>query len=520
MLQTLDAPTVRRWLERAADLVGRERSALDAMNVFPVADGDTGTNLTVTLRAAADAAGRLPAPADLAGALRAVATAALRAARGNSGVILAQLLRGLADAAAADARGLRSGPAGGWDAPALRRALTQAADAAWAAVAVPVEGTMLSVARAVATAAARDTSPDLAGVLQTAAAAARSALQRTPSQLPVLAEHGVVDAGARGLVLVLESLLQVVTGDAPTWNPPAPGEPMHRHPSSAGGPAYEVMYLLQLAPDREPGRLVDSMRAQLAPLGDSLVVADDGAGLWSVHVHVDDVGAAIEVGAAAAAGGGRMEQVRVTRFGPADAPDAPAARAVVVAEADLLGAARSVFAGEDVVVLGPDEPLPEHDVVVVAIGETPFTAQRHGVTVVPVRSVVQAVAAVAVHDASRRALDDTVAMAEAAGACRYAHLSVADAEALTMAGRCRPGDVLGYINGEIAVIGADALVVGCDVIDRLLASGGELVTVLFADGAEALAGHLARHARRQSDHLDVTVTAVGPMAAPILLGVE
>ncbi|MBK5997074.1 DAK2 domain-containing protein, partial [Streptomyces sp. MBT58] len=190
----LDAVAVRTWCSLALEALGRERAEIDAINVYPIADGDTGTNLYLTVESAAAAVEAVfaahetgttaPATAD---AVRAMAHGALIGARGNSGTILAQLLRGMAGVLA-----------DGGDAAHLRLALTRAAAAARQAVAHPVEGTVLTVATAAAEAAQGD-EPELRAVVRAAYEGARAALARTPEQLAVLGRAGVVDAGGRGL---------------------------------------------------------------------------------------------------------------------------------------------------------------------------------------------------------------------------------------------------------------------------------------------------------------------------------
>jgi dihydroxyacetone kinase-like predicted kinase len=205
VLDNFDAAAVRRWAALGLDGLRRHQREIDDLNVYPVPDGDTGTNLVLTVAAAAEA---LTSPATEVGQeLRALARGALLGARGNSGVILSQLLRGLADA-------LVAVPAA--HGRAFATALATAAAAAYRAVASPVEGTILSVAQAAADAAGAAESDDLARVVGAAAAAAREALARTPEQLPALARAGVVDAGGFGLCVLLDALAEVVTGTAPT----------------------------------------------------------------------------------------------------------------------------------------------------------------------------------------------------------------------------------------------------------------------------------------------------------------
>lgn len=199
-LQVLDPRAVRRWSRLCADALGRARTEIDALNVFPVPDGDTGTNLHLTMLSAAEALDGLPEDADAESTWRTLAHGALLGARGNSGVIVSQALRGMAEV-------LKQAKGGGRD---LRDGLTRAAEMARSAVARPVEGTVLSVLRAVSQ-AVEGASDELAEVAVRAAVAARGALGRTTGQLEVLARNGVVDAGAAGLTVIIESLAEVIT---------------------------------------------------------------------------------------------------------------------------------------------------------------------------------------------------------------------------------------------------------------------------------------------------------------------
>jgi DAK2 domain fusion protein YloV len=550
---TLDAVAVRDWCAAGVEALTRYRQEIDDLNVYPVPDGDTGTNMLLTLGAGYEAL--LAEPDDghhspdhdrtpHGHALRCLARGALYGARGNSGVILAQLLRGLADELAplVEVRGRE-----------LTVALRRAADAARAAVEVPVEGTILSVAGAAAQAAWNLRSDDLREVCAVAATAAADALARTPEQLPTLARAGVVDAGGRGLVVLLDALARVVGGSAPD----APG-PVHPVPGGvavareAGSSAYsyEVQYLLD-APDGA----VDALRATLGGLGDSLVVVGDGAGVWNVHVHVNDIGAAIEAGVLA----GRPHRIGVTRFADqiAAAPANGASRAtgaptaargvVVVAEgagiaelfaaegatvvdggpgagpttAEVLTAIRATGAGE-VVVLPNDAD--GQSVAAAAAAE----ARREGVqvAVVPTRSPMQAVAALAVRVPGRRFDDDVIAMAEAAGATRCAELTVAARDALTSAGRCSAGDVLALVEGEVVLVApgpAEAALApaAAELLDRLLSSGGELVTLVLGTSAPGgLDEELRRHVARTWPLVEVQSFFGGQPHQPLFVGVE
>ncbi|QDY06985.1 DAK2 domain-containing protein [Micromonospora sp. HM134] len=539
MLDTLDAAAVRRWCASGLAALRRHQGEIDELNVYPVPDGDTGTNLVLTLTSAQQALamelGTLPedGPTAHGQALRLMARGALLGARGNSGVILSQILRGLADA-------LGDVPAVAGR--ALAAALRDATTAAYAAVARPVEGTVLSVVAAAATAAERADSDDLCTVARAAAGEAAHALARTPGQLPALARAGVVDAGGRGLCLLLDALVEVVTGEAPAG--PAPVARPVRPPltvvreTGSPGYAYEVQFLLDAPPEA-----VTRMRAELATLGDSLVVVGDagppaGSTTWNVHVHVNDVGAAVEAGVAA----GRPYRISVTRFAdqapPADHPATDGRAAVVVATGvgiaellagegatvvpgnpstgELLDAIRATAAARVVVL--PNDPNTQA-VASAAARE----AHRLGVkvSVVPTRSPVQALAALAVRDPQRRFADDVIAMAEAAGACRYAEVCHASREALTVAGPCRPGDVLALVEGEVHLIGSDLVDTCAAVVDRMLGGGGELVTLLTgADAPAGLAEAVRDHVARRWPFVEVQAYPGGQPHYPLLVGVE
>lgn len=335
-MDQLDGAVVRTWAHAAADALVRAAARIDAVNVFPVPDADTGTNVRLTVAGGALAAGRAPATADAAQVAHAFARGSLRAARGNSGVIVSQYLEGFA-AALADGRagdGAEPVPDG---APLLAAALVRAAAESAQAVAEPQEGTVLTVAREVgerARQAARAGAP-LEAVLGPAVRHARHDLRRISRDNPVLAEAGVVDAGACALLVLLDSLERTLRGDGVPvdpldWLPGGPtGQPLPPgHGISAGG-TFEVMLLVR-PPLPDPG-LGDRLRTALGAVGRSVAVvgADD---LWHVHVHTDRPAAAV----AAVATAGAREQV-VVRL--------------------VEGAAAQVAAGDDLgVVIGTPSP--------------------------------------------------------------------------------------------------------------------------------------------------------------------
>jgi DAK2 domain fusion protein YloV len=440
------------------------------------------------------------------------------------------------------------------------------------------------------------TAGELAAIVWAAAVAAREALARTPEQLPALARAGVVDAGGLGLVVLLDALAEVVTGSAPpngggfAAGAGAPRRAAIEAMRETGSDeyAYEVQYLLD-ASDGAVGRL----RETLGRLGDSLVVVgaggpDPAQRTWNVHVHVNDVGAALEAGVEA----GRPYRISVTRFvdqfqsTPAPAATAPAtpppaaippmatppivpaataaqvrswagdgdraeppvahphARAVVVvcdgdgmaelfaaegaqvvrrhpaggapSTGEIVDAVRATGAGR--VVIMPNDPN-----VASAAAAAAKEARAMGIRagVVPTRSPVQALAALAVRDAGRRFEDDVIAMAEAVGACRYAEVTTASRDAVTIAGVCQAGDVLALVQGEVTLIGQDLADTCRRLLDRLLAAGGEMVTVLTGDRVPAgLVDSLTEHIGRDWPFVEVHTYAGGQPHYPLLVGVE
>ena len=536
MLQVLDASAVRRWCAAGREGLAAARAEIDDLNVYPVPDGDTGTNLLLTMEAVEEAL--RGAPADMASTLKAMSHGALMGARGNSGVILSQLLRGLAEVLSTAETG---------SAADVRRALTRASELCYAAVAAPVEGTLLTVARECAEAVA-GSDGDLPPVVREARAAAARSLARTPELLPQLKAAGVVDAGGRGLCVLLEALEQVVTGETTV----AADAPQLLVPRDRTGLAtareagsdefsYEVQFLLRDTDDDA----VERLRQVLGALGDSLVVVG-GEGLFNVHVHVNDVGAAVEAGVEA----GRPFRITVTRFDEQIAEERlpvmnerPVGRSVIAVAPGEGLAALFRQSGAEVVLGGPtsnpstaelleavrragtaEAVLLPNDGNTLGVASAAAAAARDegwSVAVVPTRSSLQGLAALAVADPERSFADDVASMAGAAGSTRWAEVTTAVREAATMAGICRPGDVLGLLEGDVVLIGDDVEQVGAELLRRMLLGGGELVTVVTGEEApEGVAERLAEQVERAHPAVEVVSYAGGQPHYPLLLSVE
>ncbi len=550
-IATFDLGAVRRFADLAVEGLSAAREEIDALNVYPVPDGDTGTNMYLTMEAAQralrehfaerEATGAEP---DMRSALTVYARAALLGARGNSGVILSQLIGALL-------RRMGQGGPADRSASLMAEGFALASDAAYAAVGNPVEGTMLSVAKAAAVAAAEkaeDPEAHLGDVLRSAAAAAREALARTPDQMQLLRDAGVVDAGGRGLCVILDAAETAVTGHRAVVAPVPIGathaipQPLPTGDLTEDGPAYEVMYLLETD---EAGEVeaIAGLRASLGQLGDSVVVVG-GEGLWNVHVHTDDVGAAVEAGIDV----GRPRRIRVTHFAE-QITRARGRRAelrgravVAVVAGDGLAAifreagAQVLIGGpgrrpstgeilEQVVATGAEEVvvLP-NDPDSVAVAEAAAAEAEEGrgvrVVVIPTRAQVQGIAAMAVHEPGRGFDSDVVQMTAAARGTRHGAVTVAVKQAITTAGPCEAGDVLGVLQGDFAIVGQDLFEVGTSILERLLTGGGELVTLVSGADAGDLTQRCQDWIEESHPGVDVLVYEGGQERYPLLLAVE
>lgn len=543
----IDGPVVLRWTAACARALEERRAEIDALNVFPVPDSDTGTNLAHTMSAAAARAAAARG-ATAAEVLAAAAAGAVDGARGNSGAILAQVLRGIADAAAA-------APGGALDAAGYRAALAEAARLARAAVSMPMDGTVLSVLAAAAEGCRGGAPADAA---RSAAEAAFAALGRTTRQLDVLEAAGVVDAGGVGLLLVLDALVHALTGEdvrRPAFErstaarlgrsgsaiatveldgPPGGAADTPARGCPPDPDDYEVMYLL----DTHDEAAVRRLRGALELAGNSVVVVG-GGGAWSVHVHLRDAGFAVDRGLEA----GRIREVRITHLGvqqsrrtglrPGRAVlavvDGPAAGELFAQEgaavlgvdgeasgAALLDAVAATGAGEVLVL--PNGAVRSEDLVVVSAA-----ARQQGQQVLPLpsASLVQGLASIAVHDPARPSSDDSYAMAEAAAATRCAHLRIAEERALTWSGTCAPGDALGVIGGEVMVVEPRAATAAATLLDLMLGTGGELVTLLVGAAAEdALVESVRRHVELGHPAVELMVYPGGQHCDILQIGVE
>ncbi len=567
-LERLDVHALRDVITTFRSTVREHAGRLNRLNVYPVPDGDTGTNMARTLDAVVAEMEGVTAE-DLDATCDAISHGSLMGARGNSGVILSQILRGLASTMKQQADGTGH---------KIAEALTAASTGAYQAVLKPIEGTILTVVRESAEAAKRASTDggSLVDVLRAAQKAGKQALDNTPELLPVLKDAGVVDAGGAGYLLLLDSALYVVDG---TPLPEADAEDgygdglsgaqfdavAHRSSGIVGQldvseQRYEVMYFLDID-DQQIG----AFKSGWGEIGDSIVVVG-GDGLWNCHVHTNDIGAAVEIGLDL---GGRPKQIRVTdlfaevaeehahresaRSGtPTGIPTSiptragaglPAVTTAVVAVcsgdglAELfsgLGVQGIVSGGQtlnpstaelltivelvnaDQVVILPNNK----NIIPVAEQVNSLTSKQ--VVVVPTRTMPEALAALIVYDPEASADDNAAEMIDAAESVVTGEITQSIRNTNSEAGPITTGDWIGIVKGEgIVAVAGSAAGASIQLLECIVDDHHELLTIIT--GTEADDGTtVAIREWLAADRADVQVEVHygGQPLYPYLFGVE
>ena len=496
------------WVARGIDALQSRRDEINSLNVFPVPDSDTGSNMLATLSSAYEEAQKADA-SDVRAVTAALAAGAVRGARGNSGTVLSQVFRAVAEAASGSGIGVES----------VQHSLKLAVQHVSQAIANPVEGTILTVLRHAAIAAEEFEGDSIEELADTIADAARDALAKTPSQLPALQQAGVVDAGGAGLVILLDALADEVSGRAA-----APVD-LHVDAPHVATVEMEVMYLISLADTQA----VEALRERLNPLGNSLIIAGDAGNAetaqYMVHIHTVEPGAVIE----AALDFGRPERIRIevldepettpesTRILIAVVPDGPlndlitSSGAIAISPTpaptptstptdraaiadqefadNVVTKALTAMRGADEVILLPNGLVSDQELADI---EFAAAAANPTLAVVSTDSIPAGLAALAVHSAELPLAVAAYAMGEAANGTRTAVVAADVDKPLT-----------------------DALT---ETISDLLAGGGELVTLLLGRGAEGV--DIAQVRARLDKPVEVVAYDATGIDEPVQIGIE
>ena len=534
----LDAAALRAVVVAFRDGLVDHREAINNLNVYPVPDGDTGTNMSLTLRSVVDdldgAASEMDAVCD------AIAQGSLMGARGNSGVIMSQILRGFVGVVRAHDHVDGAGFADAW---------ARAAEGAYTAVGNPVEGTILTVVResADAAVAAADGGADLVGVLDAARKEGGASLERTPTLLAVLADAGVVDAGGAGLLLFLDAALHVVDGrpmPEPTVTAPPDLEPARpdddRHEPSIADLRYEVMFLLD-APDET----IDGFKSAWAEVGDSIVVVG-GDGLFNCHIHCDDIGAAIEAGIAV----GRPHKIRITDLleelehreelvadGAADpVPTAVVAVGVgsgVVAILKSMGVHAVVAGGQSMnpstaELVAAVESVPAPEVVIlpnnkniIPVAEQVDAQTSRTVRVVPTKGVAEGLACLMAYDPESTAAGNADAMTAAAASVVAGEVTRAVRDSTSDVGPITEGDWIGICRDGIRAVEDSMVAAATALLEVILDDDHELLTVIAGEDADhESTGAIEAWIEAHHPEVEVEVHDGGQPLYPYYFGLE
>jgi hypothetical protein len=565
---TLGADDLRAVMGGYRDALRLHQTDINRLNVYPVPDGDTGTNMALTLEAVVSELEGVETGAGLAEVCKAIGHGSLMGARGNSGVILSQLLRGMSER--------MSGAGGDGVGPELLvDAITHASDLARRAVVRPVEGTILTVASAAAEGAATGSGAGLVGVVESARGQAADALARTPEMLPVLAQAGVVDAGGAGYLLMLDAFLLVLdgrplpepsgmeapdlsslngwvaTGGAGAGDGVAEMSGIHGEGGHVGDLRYEVMYLLA-APDDS----IEAFKEVWAGVGDSIVVVG-GDGMWNCHIHTNDIGAAIEAGVDA----GRPQRIRVTDLdeqveeerwvregvgAPGAGPSVegtgpqPTTGVVAVVSGDgigrifrSLGVHHLVVGGQTMNPATADlvkavEAVPSREVVILPnnknikpVAEQVDALSDKTVRVVKTGSIVEGFAALLAYDPAAGADVNVGSMTDSAARVVPAEVTRAVRDSVTDAGEVHEGDWIGISRDGVVAVADNVVVCTRLLISRLLEDSHELITLIEGEGSRvADTRRIEEWLSEEHPEVALEVHQGGQPLYPYLLGIE
>ena len=537
-LETLDSKNLANLMYCFRDALQDHKESLNSLNVYPVPDGDTGSNMVATLNSVVSEIESLEENPELENIIEAISHGSLMGARGNSVVIVSQILRGFVSE-------IKSASRKTIDANLFSEALSAASSAAYEAVGNPVEGTILTVVRETAEAAEKAASEesDLLPVAEIAREAAKHSLDSTPELLPVLARAGVVDAGGSGFLLMMDSLLHVID-DRPMPEPEVVTVSVDslildvHDETSNSGTRYEVMYFLE-APDD----LIPDFKKAWSEIGDSIVVVG-GENIWNCHVHTNNIGAAVEAGISV----GKPYEIRVTDLFEEvaenqhdhDVADPVGCSVIAVANGDgigeifrSLGATRIVKGGQSMnpstadLLEAAEATASEHVIIlpnnsnIVAVAEQVDLQTSKTVRVVGTHTVTEGFASLLGYDPEATSDKNQTGMSQASQMVESGEITTAVRESTTEIGEIKKGDFLGLQKGKVTVIAETIVEATKNLLKEMISDEHEIVTLVTGEESnQKETDEITAWVDAEYEVIEVEVHAGGQPLYPYYIGIE
>ena len=536
--ETLDAKNLASLMYCFRDSLQEHKESLNSLNVYPVPDGDTGSNMAATLNSVVSEIESLEENLELENIIDAISHGSLMGARGNSGVIISQILRGFVSK-------IKNASRKTIDANLFSEALSEAASAAYEAVGNPVEGTILTVVRETAEAAEKAVSEKLSllPLAEIAREAAKRSLDSTPELLPVLARAGVVDAGGSGFLLMLDSLLHIID-DRPMPEPEVVTASVDslildvHDETSNSGTRYEVMYFLD-APDD----LIPDFKKAWSEIGDSIVVVG-GENIWNCHVHTNNIGAAVEAGISI----GKPYEIRVTdlfeeiagNYHDHDIADPVGCSVIAVANGDgigeifrSLGATRIVNGGQSMnpstadLLEAAEATASEHVIIlpnnsnIVAVAEQVDSQTSKTVRVVGTHTVTEGFASLLGYDPEATSEKNQTGMLQASQMVESGEITTAVRDSTSEIGEIKKGNFLGLQKGKVTVVAETIVEATNNLLKEMISDEHEIVTLVSGeDSNKKETDEIVAWVNAEYEELEVEVHEGGQPLYPYYIGIE
>ena len=536
--ETLDAKNLASLMYCFRDSLQEHKESLNSLNVYPVPDGDTGSNMAATLNSVVSEIESLEENLELENIIDAISHGSLMGARGNSGVIISQILRGFVSK-------IKNASRKTIDANLFSEALSEAASAAYEAVGNPVEGTILTVVRETAEAAEKAASEKLSllPLAEIAREAAKRSLDSTPELLPVLARAGVVDAGGSGFLLMLDSLLHIID-DRPMPEPEVVTASVDslildvHDETSNSGTRYEVMYFLD-APDD----LIPDFKKAWSEIGDSIVVVG-GENIWNCHVHTNNIGAAVEAGISI----GKPYEIRVTdlfeeiagNYHDHDIADPVGCSVIAVANGDgigeifrSLGATRIVNGGQSMnpstadLLEAAEATASEHVIIlpnnsnIVAVAEQVDSQTSKTGRVVGTHTVTEGFASLLGYDPEATSDKNQTGMLQASQMVESGEITTAVRNSTSEIGEIKKGNFLGLQKGKVTVVAETIVEATNNLLKEMISDEHEIVTLVSGeDSNKKETDEIVAWVNAEYEELEVEVHEGGQPLYPYYIGIE